>query len=48
MLSPYRINPNDSIKRTKKASNTNIDNNSQTNHDVKRPQLTSKRFQHLK
>ena len=40
-LSPYRNNPNNTNKRTKKASNTNFDNNSHTNHDVKRPQLTS-------
>ena len=41
MLSPYRINPNNTGKRTKQASNTNFDNNSHTNKDVKRPQLTS-------
>ena len=41
MLSPYRINPNNTNKRTKKASNTNFDNDSHTNHDLKRPQLTS-------
>ena len=41
MLSPYKINPNNTNKRTKKTSNTNFDNNSHTNHDVKRPQLTS-------
>ena len=34
MLSPYRINPNNTKKRSKKAK---IDNNS----DLKRPQLTS-------
>ena len=27
MLSPYRINPNNTNKRTKKASSTNFDNN---------------------
>ena len=27
MLSPYRINPYNTNKRTKKASNTNFDNN---------------------
>ena len=42
MLSPYRINTNNTNKRTKKTSNTNFDNNSHTDHDVKRPQLTSK------
>ena len=41
MLSPYRTNPNNTNKRTKKASITNLDNDSHTNHDVKRPQLTS-------
>ena len=41
MLSPYRINPNNTNKRTKKVSNTNFDNNSQLNPDVKRPQMTS-------
>ena len=41
MLSPYRIDPNNTNKRTKKASNTNFDNISHTNHDVKRPEMTS-------
>ena len=41
MLSPYRINPNMTNKRTKKASITNFDNDSHTNHDDKRLQLTS-------
>ena len=41
MLSPYRINPNNTIKRTKKASNTKFDNNSHQEPDVKRPQKTS-------
>ena len=41
VLSPYRINPNNTNKRTKKTPNTNFDNNSHTNHDVERPQLTS-------
>ena len=41
LLSPYRINQNNTSKRTKKASNTNFDNNSHNNHDVKRPQMTS-------
>ena len=40
-LSPYRINPNNTNKRTEKTSDTIFDNNSHTNHDVKRPQLTS-------
>ena len=41
MLSPYRINPNNTIKRTKKASNTNFNNNSHCEPDVKRTQMTS-------
>ena len=41
MLSPYRINPQYTNTRTKKVSNTNFDNNSQLNPDVKRSQLTS-------
>ena len=41
MLSPYRINPNNTNKRTKKASNTNFDNNSHNESNVKRPQMTS-------
>ena len=41
MLSPYRINPNNTNKKTKKASNGYFDNNSQHNLDLKRPQKTS-------
>ena len=41
MLSPYRITPNNTNKRTKKASNTDFDNNSHTNNNVKRRQMTS-------
>ena len=41
VLSPCRIQPNITNKRTKKASNTNLDNNSQRECDLKRPQLTS-------
>ena len=41
MLSPYRNNPNNTNKRTKKASNTSFDNNSHHEPDVKRPQMTS-------
>ena len=44
MLSPYRINPNNTNKRTKKVENTNFDNDSQPNHNVKRPQMTSKQL----
>ena len=48
MLSPYRINSNNTNKRTKKVKNTDFNNNSQheadiklTSNDLKRPQLTS-------
>ena len=41
MLLPYRINPNNTNKRTKKVSNTNFAKNSQLNPDVKRLQMTS-------
>ena len=35
ILSPYRINPNNTNKRTKKALKTNFDNNSHHEPDVK-------------
>ena len=41
MLSPYRIQPNHSNKRIRKAKNTNFDNNSHQDHKPERPQLTS-------
>ena len=41
MLSPYRINPNINHKRTKKVRNTDFDNDSHHDTDVKRPQMTS-------
>ena len=41
MLSPYRIQPNNINKRSKKASNTNFNNNSHHEPDGKRPQKTS-------
>ena len=41
MLSPYRINPNNTKKRLKKAKNTNFDNNSHRDHDLERPQSSS-------
>ena len=44
MLLPYRINPNNTNKRMRKAKNTNSDNDSQLNHDDKRPQMTSKQL----
>ena len=44
MLSPYRIQSNNINKRIKKAKNTNSDNDSQPNHDDKRPQMTTKQL----
>ena len=41
MLLPYRINPNNNHKRTKKVKNTDFDNDSHHEADVKRPQMTS-------
>ena len=41
MLSSYGVNPKNTNKRTKEASNINFDNNSHFNHEVKRPQMTS-------
>ena len=41
MLSPYRINPNNTNKRTKKTSNTNSNKDLHRDPDGKRPQLTS-------
>ena len=41
MLSPYRNQPNHSSKRIKKAKNTNFDNNSHHEPDIKRLQMTS-------
>ena len=41
MLSPYRINPNNTNKRSKKVERTDFDNDTQPNHDDKRPQMTS-------
>ena len=40
-LSPDRINPNTTNKRTKKAKNTDFNNQSHYETDVKRPQMTS-------
>ena len=40
MLSPYRINTNNTNKRRKKTSKTNFDINSHPDSDVKRPRLT--------
>ena len=44
MLSPYRINANNTNQRAKKVSNTNFDNDSYHEPDVKRPQMTSKQI----
>ena len=41
MRSPHRINANNTNKRTKKVENTDFDNNSHDEADVKRPQMTS-------
>ena len=41
MLTSYRINPNNTNKRSKRVSDTNFDNNSHSAPDVKRPRLTS-------
>ena len=41
MVSPYRIQPNNTNKPTKKTSSTNFDTNSHREPDVKRPQMTS-------
>ena len=45
MLSPYKINPNNTLKRTKQALNTNFDYNSHHEPDVKKPQMTSRQPQ---
>ena len=41
MLSLYRIQTNNTNKRTKKPSNTIFDNNSHREHDLKKPQSIS-------
>ena len=41
MLSPYTNHPNNTNKRTKKIKNTDFDNDSHHEADVKRPQKTS-------
>ena len=40
MLSPYRIHPNDTNKRTKKVKNNNFDNTSHRDQDFEKPQMT--------
>ena len=44
MLLPYR-NPTNGHKRKQKISNTNLDDNSNRDHDLKRPQVISIRHQ---
>ena len=41
MLSPYRIHPNNTNKRTEKTSNTNSNNDLHRDLESKRPQMTS-------
>ena len=41
MLSPYRIQPNNTNKRIKKNKNNDFVNNSDQEADLKRPQMTS-------
>ena len=48
MLSPYRIDPTNTNKPTKKVKNTDFANNSHDETDVKRPQMTSKELNHIK
>ena len=47
MLSPYRIEPNNTNKRTKKTSNTNFDNNLHREPVVKKPQMTLKQLKQI-
>ena len=44
MLSPYRIHPNNTNKRTKKVKKNNFDNSHRYN-DLERPQMTSRQPQ---
>ena len=41
MLSPYKIQANNTTNRTKKASNTKLDNNSHHELHLKRPKMIS-------
>ena len=47
MLSSHRIQSNSIKKRTKKASNTNFNNDSHREPDVKRPQMTLKQHKQI-
>ena len=42
LFSPYRTNPNNTEKQPKKVKNTDFDDESHHESDVKRPQMTSK------
>ena len=44
MQSPYRNNPNNVKKRSKKVKNTDFDNNLHDKTDVERPRMTSNDF----
>ena len=44
MLSPYRIHPNNTNKRTKRVKNTTFDKDLHRESDVKRPQMTSRQL----
>ena len=48
MLSPYRIQSNNTNKRTKKSSKTNFNNNSHRQPNVKRPQRPQRTLEQLK
>ena len=41
MLLPYRFQPDKTYKRRQKISNTNLEDDSHRERDVKRPQMTS-------
>ena len=47
VVPPYRIHPNNTNKRTKKAKNTIIDNNSHSDHDLEGLQMTSNDLKRL-
>ena len=47
MLASYRSQQKITSKGTKKAKNDKIDNNSHREHDLERPQMTSKGFKRL-
>ena len=49
MLSPYRIQPNNTNKRSKKASNTNttFNNNLHREPDVEKPQMTLRQLKKI-